>query len=99
MARSNIVKFFLPYCKKHGYSLNYLPGKDTFFLHLNGRAIMTFTTEQFYSIPKASRSLSLRALKTSGLVRNLADPGIHEQIFMEKTAGHKLIRSKTINHA
>lgn len=94
MARHDIKKFFLPYCRKYGYSLNHLPDKDTYFLHLNGRAITTFTTNQFYQVPKASRALHLRALTKSGLVRNLGEPGLQEQIFMEKTKGQKIISAR-----
>lgn len=94
--RTDIKKFFLPYCLKYGFSLNHIPQKDTYFLHLNGRAIMTFNTEQFYSVPKASRSVQLRALTKTGLVKNLGEASVHEQLFMEKRMGRKIINARTL---
>lgn len=96
MARHDIKKFFLPYCRKYGYSLNHIPEKDIYFLHLGGRAIMTFNTNQFYQVPKASRALHLRALTKVGLVRNLEEPGLQEQIFMEQKKGQKIISARKI---
>jgi hypothetical protein len=98
MARADITKFFLPYCRRYGYSLNHIPEKDIYFLHLNGRAIMTFNTKQFYEVPKASRVMSLRALTKVGLVHNLGEPELQEQIFMEQKKGQKIISARKLKH-
>lgn len=92
--RSDIINFFEKWCKKYRLSLNYLSGRDTYFLHLEGRALITFTTPQFYQVPKMARARQILPLIKKGLAQNLGEASMYEQIFMNRHLGKRLINGR-----
>lgn len=95
-----VVKFVLEACRRTHIplSLNYYPevyqkGKfDIFSIHLNGRSVLNVTNKNFFDIPKAKRIMEFIPLIKVGLMQNLGEASLREQIELPRRQGIQVIR-------
>ena len=88
--RSDIIRFLKVACKRHGLKANYIPDGDTYVVHLDGRAVQNFNSEQFYQLPKQKRLRDFVPLVKRGLMINLSNKN-YEQFLIRKKYEKKIV--------
>jgi len=84
--RKEIVTFLKGVCQHYHLNSMYFPNKDVWYVHKKGRAIMSFTTSDFYQLPKNVRFKMFEPLLKVGLSRNLGEK-YKDQLFVNYHQG------------
>ena len=88
--KSDIVHFVREVCKRYDMQANFLPESNVFQIHKGGRAIQTFTMDDFYQLPKRYRRFMFLPLIRAGLANNLKEGKVKEGLFGNFKNGKKI---------
>lgn len=89
--RTDIVNFLKDVCTELGLSANYSIQKDMYTVHKRGYAVQNFTRTQFYQIPKPVRRRDLRALLKRGLVHNIGERSVKNNLHVRTQLGIRIV--------
>lgn len=89
--KTEIVNFITFACETLKARANYLYDGDIYMIHKDGKAVQNFTTSQFYEIPKRERIRDWERLIRIGLVNNLGEKNVKEQLLMPIKFGHVIV--------
>lgn len=103
--RPDIINFILNVCEKYGWplSLNYYPPNgpqehDIYSCHLKGRAILNFTSRNFYDLAKSERERHFTPLIRVGMNENLAEESMKDQVHVPRNQGIRVIRDGVLKY-
>lgn len=88
----DIKNWLIKICKRYGLSSFYLPDKDTYMIHLKGRALQGFNSQVFYQIPKDAREKMYTPLIKLGLNNNI-DEKNRDNLYTKKRLGKLIYQS------
>lgn len=88
--RADIKRFIVDVCKEYGLEAYYLPDDDVYCVTKKGRAVTTFNTFKFYTIPKRARRNMILPLLKVGLAHNLGE-SYRDQVYHDRKLGIKII--------
>ena len=88
--KSDIVNFLKTVCKRYDMRANFFPESQTYQIHKDGRAIQTFTIDDFYQLPKRYRRFMYLPLIRAGLANNLNRRETKEGLFGNFKLGKKI---------
>ena len=88
--RVDIVNFLRETCERLNLSANYQVTKDLYVVHKRGYPIQSFTTEQFYQLPKPFRRQRLLAILQRGLTYNLGEKTVKDNLYIHKQHGIRI---------
>lgn len=89
--KSDIVRFIKKACLHYDMQALYIQDKNpVYFIHKDGRAIMTFTVDDFYQLPRKYRFMMFKPLINRGLEHNLGEKANKDGLFGRYKIGKKI---------
>ncbi len=88
--RPQILKFISLAKEKLGINAYYMPDGDIYVVTKNGKAVQNFTSDQFYQIPWRFRLNEWRSIIKVGLVQNMGEKTVVNQIHQKLALGKKI---------
>ena len=87
---SQIVAWCKKVCKKYGMSSFYIPNKDLYMIHFQGKAIQGFNSFVFYEQPKEYREKQLLPILKLGLMNNF-NLNNRETLYTQRKKGKVIV--------